>query len=73
MVREKVIGYVKEALKRGYTTDMIMQNLIDAGHDSERIKNHVREAIQQRIDELSLQRKALFGAPYQSLDRIRRR
>ncbi len=73
MVGQKVIGYAKEALRRGYTSDAIMQKLIEAGHDSERIKDHVREAIRQRIDELSLQRETIFGEPYRDLRKGPRR
>ncbi len=72
MVREKVIGYAKEALKRGYAVEMIVQKLTKAGHDGEHIKGLVREAIEERIKDLSLQREALFGTPDARLDNSRR-
>lgn len=73
MVREKVIGYAREALKRGYTSEQIMQKLIEAGHDGEHARGLVREAIEGRIKDLTLQREALFGAPDTGLGKSHRR
>lgn len=64
MIEEKIIAYTKEALKRGYPVERIMSKLVAAGHKKEDMHKFVKEAVKRRINDLSLQRQALFEAPF---------
>ena len=43
MFDDRIKNYIKEQLKRGYSSDQIKDVLVRAGHDKEKINNYIKE------------------------------